>query len=140
MFPDLTSRLLITLSQHRNGCLLCLDRKYIHGNCSNEFFSFVFRLHEFKRNTKMAARCHNFIAEIAKCNRKSCSNSLFSFLLLALLSASLQTFKCNVCSHLLSVWIQFFYCFFFLVTFSQLHSFYCLSSSINSCKLMALLT
>lgn len=51
--------------------------KYFHANYPNEFSSLVHRLHEFKRWTRLMARIHYFIVEIAKWSRMFYSNTFF---------------------------------------------------------------
>ncbi|CAE1293373.1 unnamed protein product [Acanthosepion pharaonis] len=95
--------LLFSLSHRRAVASLCPFYKYFHGNCSDEVFSLVPRLHEFKRSSRLASRSHPFTVETVKCSRFFYTNSFMSrtsrlWNSLPCFSDSYnpQLFKCNV--------------------------------------------
>lgn len=52
--------------------------KYFHGNCSDELFSLVRRLHEFNRATRLASKLHPFTFQIDKYNHYVYFNIIYS--------------------------------------------------------------
>ena len=108
--PDLSAKLQ-SLAHRRDVASLCLFYKYFHGLCSDELFTMVPSLYRFKRNTRLAARSHQFTVKLARCNRGFYANSFFSRTsrLWNSLPAfcfpdgyNLQRFKCNVNRYMFS--------------------------------------